>query len=459
MMLLPDNIKEGRPRMVTILPAVGQVREDLVKLLTPEAIAERCRALGYKWRDRQLDPWTTLHLFTLQMVNQNTAMTHLPHLSGEAFTPSAYCQARQRLPLKLFEELINRFSRRLDDAGGEPLWRGHRVLMVDGSGFSMPDTPELQAHFGQPPGQKPGCGFPVGHLLCLFDAQAGFLRDVIVAPLRTHDMAHAALLHPKLSPNDLIVGDRGFCSYAHLALCLQANLHAVFRVHQSQIVDFHPGRPSAHEIVGKGIPTSRYLRHLGTCDQLVEWVKPQQPPKWMSREQFDQLPATIVVREIKWRIRERNRRVHEVVLVTTLLDPDAYPAEEIARLYGLRWQVEVDLRDLKITLGLDILKGHKVETVVKELLVFVLVHNLVRLVMREAARRQHVQPHRISFIDALRWLQPPKPAARLPDLVVNPHRPHREEPRCLKRRPKEYELMKLPRRELRKRLRKQRDAA
>ena len=120
----------------------------------------------------------------------------------------------------------------------------------------------------------------------------------------------------------------------------------------------------------------------------------------------------------------------------------------------------MDLRDLKITLGLDVLKGHKPDIVRKELLVFILVHNLVRLVALKAARRQAVKPHRISFIDALRWLQPPKPSAEgLPDLVVNPHRPHREEPRCLKRRPKEYELMKSPRSELRKRLKEQRDAA
>ena len=133
---------------------------------------------------------------------------------------------------------------------------------------------------------------------------------------------------------------------------------------------------------------------------------------------------------------------------------------EIAKLYEQRWQIEVDLRDLKETLGLDVLKGHSVDTVKKELLVFVLVHNLVRLVMVEAARRQRVKPHRISFIDAMRWLQPPKPKTPLPELVVNPHRPDREEqPRCIKRHMKEYDLMTRPRAELRKLLKKRRDAA
>jgi Transposase DDE domain len=441
--------------MVTILPALRQVREDLVEVLNRQYIEELCRDLGYRWRDRQLDPWTTLHLLILQMLNNNTAMTHLPHLSGERFTASGYCQARRRLPLKLLEKLVDQFAGQIDGPVEVPLWRGHRVLLVDGSGFKMPDTGELQACFGQPGGQKPGCGFPVAHILCLFDAETGVLRDVIVAPLRTHDMAHVAELHPRLMPRDIIVGDRGFCSYAHLALISQANLHGVFRVHQKQIVSFRPHRLTVRE-KGKGHPTSRWMKRLGHGDQLVEWTKPTNRPKWMLPEQFNQLPKRLLVREIKWRIRERNRRVQEVILVTTLLDPVLYPAAEIATLYAQRWQVEVDLRDLKITLGLDVLKGHKVDTVKKELLAFVLVHNLVRLVMVKAAARQGVKPHRISFIDAMRWLRPPKPCSPLPVLVVNPERFGREEPRCIKRRMKEYPLMKLPRAELRKQLKRRR---
>ena len=160
-----------------------------------------------------------------------------------------------------------------------------------------------------------------------------------------------------------------------------------------------------------------------------------------------------------WRVKKPGSRVREVVLVTTLLDATLYPAAEIARLYRLRWQVEVDLRDLKTTLGMEILKGHKVQTVIKEVHVFVLVYNLVRLVMLKAAHQQKVNPLRISFIDALRWLQPPKPVQSLPELVVNPVRPDRIEPRCIKRRMKEYDLMTVPRRILRKRLKKRRDAA
>jgi hypothetical protein len=443
--------------MVTILPALRQVREDLAKLLDRATVKRVCRELEYSWRDRQLDPYTTLHLFILQVLNHNTAMTHLPHLSGERFSASAYCQARQRLPLEIIQRLVDSFTRGLERSGDDPRWHGHRVMVMDGSGFSMPDTPELQAYFGQPGKQKPGCGFPVARAVALFDAQSGFLRDIIVAPMRTHDMSRAAQLHPKLSVGDIVLGDRGFCSYAHLALISQAHLHAVLRVHASQIVSFHPHRPGARTTTG--LPRSRWIQRLGRCDQLVEWYKPYSVPKWMTAEEYAQLPEGVTVREIKYQICEPGSRVHEVVLVTTLLDAKRYPTAEIIRLYRLRWQVEVDLRDLKITLGMDRLKGHTVATVKKEVLVFSLVHNLVRLVMLRAARRQRVSPNRISFIDALRWLQTHKPNTSLPDLVVNPLRTGRVEPRCIKRRMKEFNLMNRPRQELRKRLKKRLDAA
>jgi hypothetical protein len=445
--------------MVTILPALQQVREDLVKHFDRNRVERICRELGHTWRAGQLDPYTTLHLFILQVLHQNTAMTHLPHLAGEQFTASAYCQARQRLPVEFFSRLVDSFTRGAASADGQGRWRGHRVLLTDGSTFSMPDTAELRAHFGQPAEQKPGCGFPVAHLLALLDVHTGLLREVIVAPLNTHDMAHVARLHPHLSPGDIVVGDRGFCSYAHLALLSQAHLHGVLRVHQRQIVSFHPHRPCANDIDGTGHPTSRWLYRQGRCDQVVEWRKPQTRPQWMSAAEFAALPETLVVREIKWRIRERGRRVREVTLVTTLLDAELYPAEEIAKLYESRWQIEVDLRDLKATLGLDVLKGTKVATVEKELLVYVLVYNLIRLVMVEAAERQNTEPQRISFIDALRWLQPGKPVVTLPRLIVNPRRTDRIEPRCRKRRPKNYPLMTKPRRTLRKLLKKRRDAA
>lgn len=225
--------------MVTILPALGQVREDLVKYLDRSTVERLCDELGYGWRDRRLDPYATLRLFILQVLNRNTAMTHLPHLAGERFTASAYCQARQRLPLPFFRKVVDAFTRGLRRVGEVPRWRGHRALLVDGSGFSMPDTPELQAYFGQPGAQRPGCGFPRAHLLTLLDAEAGFLCDVILSPLRPHDMAQ---LHRRTA-----VAPTAQAGKALAGVDRQSRTHRPHRtaMHQTQNEAIRPDEPTA----------------------------------------------------------------------------------------------------------------------------------------------------------------------------------------------------------------------
>jgi hypothetical protein len=204
----------------------------------------------------------------------------------------------------------------------------------------MPDTPSLQKHFGQPSGQAPGCGFPVGHVLALFHAGTGLLLRMVVGPLYTHDMADAAKVHDQLAEGDVLVGDRAFGSFAHLALLLGRKLHGVFRLHQKQIVDFRPGR--LHKVKGKqhmqvaGRPSSRWIKHLGHLDQLVEYFKPQKRPEWMSAEDFAALPESIVVRELRYMVTQRGFRVRQITLVTTLLDRRLYPAAELAELYSSR---------------------------------------------------------------------------------------------------------------------------
>src|SRR5256886_13244472 len=208
----------------------------------PEAIIGACEAAGYTaWRDRVLTPVTTIHLFLLQILHGNTACSHLTHLSVLRFSAAAYCQARARLPLRLFALLLEGFSSAVQRAAlDEGRWHGHRTFLVDGSGCSMPDTPALQAAFGQPTTQRPGCGFPVARLLGLFHAGTGVLLKLVVAPLLTHDLAQVQAVHPTLQPGDVLVADRGLCSYAHLALLVHADLHAVLRVEARQIVDFTP---------------------------------------------------------------------------------------------------------------------------------------------------------------------------------------------------------------------------
>jgi hypothetical protein len=440
--------------MVTMPQALAHVKDYFTTYVPDTLILHACTDADHQWRERHLGPVVTTYLFLQQVLHGNTACTHLRHLSGMPVNPSAYCQARARLPLRFFAAL----QRRVTDAVRSDLpaaarrrWQGHRLFFLDGSGFSMPDTPPLQEHFGQPGGQAAGCGFPVAHLLVLFDYPTGLLRQTLALPLRSHDLAHAAALHPALRPGDVLVGDRAFSSYAHLALCRRRGLHGLFRVHQKQIVSFrcHRRHQTARE-PAPGQPTSRWLRRLGHRDQLVEYVKPAARPEWMSAEEWQRLPQTLVVREVRYRVGVPGVRTKEVTLVTTLLDPDRYSAKELARLYGLRWGVETNLRHLKQTLGMDRLHCTTVAGVLKELTMFVLLYNLVRRVMAAAAARQKVAVERISFIDAWRWLQQAEPTSALPDLVVNPHLPGRHEPRVRKRRPKEFSIMKRPRAELRK---------
>src|SRR4029450_9506171 len=214
-------------------------------LLQSEAILTVCREIGYTaWRDRLLTPVTTMQLFLLQILHGNTACRHLPHLSGLRFSAAGYCQGRANTPLRFFEFRLERFGSAVQcSALDEGRWQGHRTFLVDGSGCSMPDTPALQATFGQPTEQRPGCGFPVARLLGLFHAGTGVLLKLVVAPLLTHDLARVQVVHPSLQPDDVLVADRGLCSYAHLALLVQAGVHAVLRVGARQIVDFTPGRP------------------------------------------------------------------------------------------------------------------------------------------------------------------------------------------------------------------------
>jgi hypothetical protein len=442
-----------------ITEALKHIKVELARMFDAPTILALCREVGYQWRPRVLDPVTTVHLLLLQILHGNTACSHLPHLAGLRFTAAAFCQARTRLPLVVWQQLVRQTSAACEQTThDEGRWRGHRTFLVDGSSFSMPDTPELQEYFGQPGGQRPGCGFPVAHLLALFHAGTGFLLEVLAAPWHTHDMAQVALLHPTLRPGDVLVGDRAFCSFAHLALLHQQGLHALFRVHQKQIVDFTPSRspttpkPRAAQ---KGLPRSRWLRELGLTDQLVEWVKPVHPPAWMTPALFAALPAALCVRELRYRVAQAGFRTRTITLVTTLLEADLDPADALADLYRCRWQVETNLRHLKQTMGLEVLHCQRLAGVMKELTVFALVYNLVRIVMLEAAKRQGVALDRISFVDAVRWLSTARPGEPLPPLVVNPHRPDRVEPRAVKRRPKPYPLLMKPRRVARHALRQQ----
>jgi hypothetical protein len=439
----------------SIARIVNQFKQSWSRELEDDAVRQVFEEVGHQWRDRELGPVVTVRLFMLQLLYGNVACNFVPHLAHMDVTGSAYCTARGRLPLTAMQSLLTRCTSKMVEAVRDTgQWLGHRLFLLDGSGFSMPDTDELREYFGQPGGQKVGCGFPVAHCLVLLHFGSGLIQKLLTAPLRTHDLNGVTNLHPELEAGDVMVGDRAFGSYAHIVLLVSRGIHGIFRAHQKTIIDFTPGRPHfkrgrGHGKQESGLPRSRWIKSLGKRDQIVEWFRPEEKPSWMSASAFVALPETLQVRELRYTVVRPGFRVRTVTLVTTLLDPIRYPKAKLQGAYGLRWMVETHLAQLKTIMKMDVLRCKTVAGIEKELTMFLLVYNLVRMVILQAAKHQGVAPDRISFIDALRWLATARPNDKLPDLVVNPVRPGRYEPRVRKRRPKEYELMTKPRQTLR----------
>jgi len=245
--------------MASISQTLQRIKDDLRPFLPDEAVRAACVAAGHVWRERLLDPVTTLHLFVLQVLSFNTSITGVLRLAKVPVSVAAYCEARMRLPLAALQQLLRSSAtamHRQARMAPAALWHGLRALLVDGSSTIAPDTPSLQKAFGQHKSQKPGCGFPMPTILGLFDAFTGMVLEVLDFPVCSHEMGKVSLLHPLLSAGDLLVADRGFCSYAHLALLQARKVLALFRMHQRQIVNFRPHR-KANEGTGKGFDKGR----------------------------------------------------------------------------------------------------------------------------------------------------------------------------------------------------------
>jgi hypothetical protein len=407
-MAMPSALAVVRRGPLDDLPMAGQVEQ-------------LCASCGHRWRDRLLTPLVTLRLFLLQILHGNASIAHLRQLSGLAFSPSSYCEARRRLPLAVVLGLVGALARWAQrHVPGEGRLLGPRVLIVDGSSFTTADTRELRGHWGLYPGSKEGVAYPMGKLLGLIDAATGLFVQLLACPLLSHDLAHAARLHPCLAAGDVLLGDRAFCSFAHLALLNARGVFACFRLHQRR----------------KPAPGRRRDR----------WLKGRKPPAWMGAEQFAALPASVEVRLVSYAVERPGFRTTRVVVATTLFDEAAWPDARVAALYGQRWHVETCFGHLKTTMGMDHLKCKSVEGVRKELAMYLLAYNLVRLAMLRAADAQHVSARRVGFIDAMRWL-----AARLAGregvgrLIVNPDRTGRSQLRVIRGRMKQYDLLVRPR--------------
>jgi hypothetical protein len=388
--------------------------------LVPESsFVQLCAQNGHVWRDRLLGPIVTLRLFVLQILHGNTAITHLRHLSGITFAAASYCEARMRLPLSALQSLLQMTAGSATlFAPADRLWGG-RVLFVDGSSFSMPDTKPLRDRFGLQRSQKPGVGYPVGKIMGLLDAATGLFVKVIAYSLFNHDMRGVIGLHPWLEAGDILVGDRAFCSFVHFCLLSRAGVFGCFRLHQR-----------------------RKVGRLG----IVRWSKPAECPAWMSAGQFELLPPWIEVRLVEHRVEQAGFRTKTLIVATTLLDSWRWSDRSVTELYGRRWEIETCFNHLKTTMKMNVLKCQTVEGVMKELCVYLLVYNLVRLTMLRWAMIAGVDVRRVSFIDAWRGMAVwALGLVGVDRLIINPFRPGRAEPRVVRRRPKNHTLLTTPR--------------
>jgi len=407
---------------------------------------------GANSRDRIYNVRRTFFGFLYQVLKPDTSCREIVRQVQALFAlhdqgpvdekTSAYCQARKRLPL----DTLCRVRVAVAAAGEKmaELWHGLRPKLIDGTTVSAPDTPKNQRAYPQSGSQKPGCGFPLIRLLGVFSLATGALLDYGKGNKYQSELRLLWKLIDQFKPGDLAVADRGFCSYVLLALLLRLGVASLFRLHQRRPADLRKGK------------------RLGKNDRLFTWSKPPQKPRWLPQSWWEKLPAELTVRVIRFNLSCPGYRPQSVTLVTTLLDPQKYPAREIAQLYTRRWKIELWFRDIKTSMGMEVLRCKSPQLLHKELEMFFIAYNLIRCLMVQAGTTNDVELDRMSFkgtVDSVRQFSLAIVQARSKkkqnQLIVElleviardevPDRPDRREPRAVKRRPKAFPLLNKPR--------------
>ena len=362
----------------------------------------------------------------------------------------AFCRARGKLSQKVIHRIVVDVAEGCEgQVEAAWLWHGRHVYLVDGTTVSMPDTPANQKEYPQMPLQPAGLGFPIVRLVVLLSLATGMLKDMAMGPYagkRTGETALLRQLLGRLAPGDILLADRYYCSYFMIAMLMESGLDLVTRVHQRRAVDFRRGRG------------------LGKDDHIIQWRLPQKPD-WMDQQTYDRMPASIEVRELRVHVAQPGFRTESFVVVTTLTDPAEYAKDDVAELYHRRWLAELDIRAIKITLGMDILRCKTPEMVRKEMWASLLAYNLIRQTLLQSAQMSGHSPRGLSFAAAMQsiaasWLvivlSGDSVAGRLIETAavnLSGHtigdRPDRIEPRAVKRRPKPHDLLNKPRAEAR----------
>jgi len=439
---------------------LSQLEEFFAPILPPQLLSQADD--GSNSRDRIFTIRRTFWGFIFQVLTPNTScravtlqLRGLFGLHGDQqirSASSAYCQARQRLPVERLEEALRLSALAADQRSGmHGRLAGRPVKVIDATTVQLPDTEANQSRFPQPSAQKPGCGFPVMKMAALLSLASGAILAVARENLHWHDVRLFRRLWSCLRNGDVVLGDRAFADYVSLAQLPLQGVDLVCRNHQARKVDFR-----------------RCERRLGPHDAVFRWNKPLRRPKYLTQRQFDRLPSYILVRVLRTQMDRPGFRTTTVTLVTTLLDARKYPAHELSALFLRRWRLELCFRDLKTTMRMEQLRCNSPAMVRKESLAFLIAHNLIRSVMADAAGIYDVPLDRISFkgaVDAVRQFSAARAQARnrkqrrrLEDDLLSglardrvPDRPGRREPRAVKRRPKPFPLLTRPRHDYKER--------
>jgi hypothetical protein len=434
----------------------------LADVLSSADLKGALREIPSRWKDRIFTPLITLWVFLGQALAADQScraavarlIAHRVSLGLEPCSSEtgAYCQARKRLPERFFAAVARLVGRNLDaQVDRRWLWKGRRVCLFDGSTVSMPDTPANRAEYPLAYNQVPGTNFAIARIGAVIALSCGAILDLGIGRYAGKGQGEVSLLRrlwDVLRPGDVLLGDRLMSGWVGMHLLKRRGVDTVSRLSAHRRADFRKGT------------------RLGKDDHLVRWEKPTSI-RSVARETYRSLPDAIMVREVRFRVEQPGFRTRSIVVVTTLLDPAQATREDLAALYRARWNNELDLRSIKVTLQMDMLRCKTPELVRKEIWAHVLAYNLIRTVMAPAAANEGVPPRSISFKAALQVLEAFRPliahqAHRGPGhraalyrhmlRAIAVHRVadrlDRFEPRMAKRRPKRYNRLTRPRQKI-----------
>ena len=367
----------------------------------------------------------------------------------------AYCKARAKLSEAVLERLTTRVADGCEKEIPEDwLWNGRHVKLVDGTTVSMPDTEANQEAYPQQASQKEGLGFPVARMVVLVSLATAMLGGMAIGPCSGKETGELALMRElldQLNPNDILLADRYYCSYFMIALLLERNIDFVARLHHARKEDDYR------------------IKRLSKKDWIIEWQRPQKP-NWMDQETYDRMPESLTLRQVKVNTTEPGCRAESFNVVTTLTDSEKYSEDDVAELYRKRWLVELDIRAIKCSVGMDVLRCKTPAMVRREIWSCLLTYNLIRKIMLQAAIESGLSPRQLSFTNAMQamaasWgVLPTLDSSEIVSMIAaqlasltSPlvgNRPNRIEPRAVKRRPKPMRLLNMPREAARKQLRR-----